>query len=127
METKKTGRKKTPINIDVMAKEIKNNPKLVFISDLCAHFCIPYRTFMNRYPATTDEHKLIDSLLEMNRANMRAEIRDRLKECKNPSALIFLYKLITTNSEERKLLFDTYNETITKFDEGEDKVELKID
>lgn len=71
---------------------------------------LPQSTFSEMFPAGSDEKVELEDAIENNKIKMKMKIRDRLMECKNPGAYIFLYKILTSNIEERKMMDARYPE-----------------
>lgn len=122
--TRKGSPKVRVIVTDELLKAIQDDPKIVFISDLCSYFNIPYRTFCDHYPVGSEDHSKITDALELNRTKYKKEIRDRLLECKSPAGLIALYKLLATDEELIKLSNYDFNKQKA---EGKSVIELKMD
>lgn len=79
-------------------------------------------TFYRHYPTNSDEYEQINEALEANKTIMKREIRDRLAECKNPSGLVVLYRLLATDAE-----MDALNSIFKAKNEENTKITLKID
>lgn len=84
-------------------KAIKDNPSIVYYSDFYKISPFTKRTFLSNCPEDSEERKMIQDALDQNRSNMKLEIRNRLLESNNVTALIVLYKLLG-NEDERNAL-----------------------
>jgi len=62
------------------------------------------RTFNNYYAVGSERYETMMTLLENNRTTMKQEIRDKLLESKNATALIALYRLLGTIEEKNSLV-----------------------
>lgn len=94
-------------------KSIKEDRKIVFITDVMAAVDIATGTFYKYFPFGSDDHKTIIDALNKNKVATKRIIRDRLLECNSANGLIALYKLLGT-PEERDILNsvkETQNET----------------
>lgn len=105
-------KKKNQNQLNQILKLIKENDKLVFLQDVYQSIGMSASSFYRHYPTDSDDYQLIIEALEANKTLMKREIRDRLAECKNPSGLIFLYKILTTDKKERQELDGKYVESI---------------
>ena len=91
-------------------KLIEEDEKIVFIYDLYTALGIPCASFYSLFPKESEDYKELTDKIEGNKIKMKMKIRDRLMECKNPGAYIFLYKILTSDIEERKLMDAHYPE-----------------
>lgn len=80
-------------------------------------------TFYNTFPKDSDDYIAILDALENNRTGAKRFIRRKWRTSDNATALIALYKLLSTE-EERQRLNSTQAEISLK---GEQTIELKID
>lgn len=85
-------------------KSIKEDRKIVFITDVMAAVDIASVTFYKYFPFGSDDHKTIIDALNKNKVATKRIIRDRLLECNSANGLIALYKLLITDPEERAIL-----------------------
>ena len=102
-------------------KSIKEDRKIVFITDVMAAVDITSVTFYKYFPFGSDDHKTIIDALNKNKVATKRIIRDRLLECNSANGLIALYKLLGT-PEERDIL-NSVKETNTQ---KEETIELEI-
>lgn len=120
--TERTEKRKQKVYEQLQAR-IKEDRKLVFIKDLYEIAGMSASTFYKYYQEGSEELQTLTDLLDNNKTTMKREIRDRLMECKNPAALIFLYKVLTTDPKERaELEYKPYEIKAAK----EEKIELEI-
>lgn len=110
------------INLNQLLKEIKENPKIVFLQDVYQSLGMSSSTFYRKFPTDSDDYKAIIEALEANKTLMKREIRDRLAECKNPSGLIVLYRLLSTPEE-----MDALNSIYKAKTDSENTIKLKIE
>ncbi len=96
--------------LEASLKLIKEDEKIVFFYDVYMSLGIPKSTYQDMYPIGSAERKLLEDAIENNKIKMKMKIRDRLMECKNPGAYIFLYKILTSDIEERKMMDARYPE-----------------
>lgn len=113
---------KQKTNLNQVLKRIKENPKIVFNQDVYTDLGISATTYYRRYPTDSDAYNEIQEALEANKTLMKREIRDRLAECKNPSGLVVLYRLLATDAE-----MDALNSIFKAKNEENTKITLKID
>lgn len=119
---KKQKQKVKQNQLNQILKLIKENDKLVFLQDVYQAIDMPASTFYRTYPTDSDDYQLIVEALEANKTLMKREIRDRLAECKNPSGLVVLYRLLATDAE-----MDALNSIFKAKNEENTKITLKID
>ena len=103
-------------------KNIEENQKIVFLTDVYQSLGISASTFYRQFPVDSNEYNNINDALEANKTLMKREIRDRLANCKSPVGLLALYRLLGTQ-EERDALNSYREEKVTKSDET---IELEI-
>ena len=103
-------------------KNIEENQKIVFLTDVYQSLGISASTFYRQFPVDSSEYNDINDALEANKTLMKREIRDRLANCKSPVGLLALYRLLG-NQEERDALNSYREEKVTKSDET---IELEI-
>ena len=103
-------------------KNIEENQKIVFLTDVYQSLGISASTFYRQFPVDSNEYNNINDALEANKTLMKREIRDRLANCKSPVGLLALYRLLGTQ-EERDALNSYRDEKVTKSDET---IELEI-
>lgn len=103
-------------------KNIEENQKIVFLTDVYQSLGISASTFYRQFPVDSNEYNGINDALEANKTLMKREIRDRLANCKSPVGLLALYRLLGTQ-EERDALNSYRDEKVTKSDET---IELEI-
>lgn len=103
-------------------KNIEENQKIVFLTDVYQSLGISASTFYRQFPVNSNEYNDINDALEANKTLMKREIRDRLANCKSPVGLLALYRLLGTQ-EERDALNSYRDEKVTKSDET---IELEI-
>lgn len=108
--------------LEKAVKKIKENRKIVFLTDVYQSMGISCSTFYRNFPINSNGYNEIIEALEANKTLMKMEIRDRLAECKSPVGLLALYRLLGTQ-EERDALNSYREEKITKSDET---IELEI-
>lgn len=104
-------------------KLIEENPKVLFISDVCKGLGISSSTFYRKVPTDSELYQDITDALEGNKTLLKQEIRDRLKDCKSPVGLLALYRLVG-NQEERDAL-NSYREE--KKESKNEEIILKIE
>ena len=103
-------------------KNIEENQKIVFLTDVYQSLGISASTFYRQFPVDSNEYNNINDALEANKTLMKREIRDRLANCKSPVGLLALYRLLADDTERAAL--DSYRgEKPIKQDET---IELKI-
>lgn len=103
-------------------KNVKENQKIVFLTDVYQSIGISASTFYRNFPVNSDEYNQIVDALEANKTLMKRDIRDRLANCKSPVGLLALYRLLG-NQEERDALNSYREEKVSK---QEDTIELEI-
>lgn len=103
-------------------KNIEENQKIVFLTDVYQSLGISASTFYRQFPVDSKEYNDINDALEANKTLMKREIRDRLANCKSPVGLLALYRLLGTQ-EERDALNSYRDEKVTK---NEETIELEI-
>ena len=103
-------------------KNIEENQKIVFLTDVYQSLGISASTFYRLFPVDSNEYNDINDTLEANKTLMKREIRDRLANCKSPVGLLALYRLLGSQ-EERDALNSYREEKVTKSDET---IELEI-
>ena len=103
-------------------KNIEENQKIVFLTDVYQSLGISASTFYRQFPVDSNEYNDINDALEANKTLMKREIRDRLANCKSPVGLIALYRLLTTDPAERALL----DNRDYKQDNNNQEITLKI-
>ena len=101
---------------------IPNNDKVVFVQDFYELAGLSSSTFYRYIPSDSEDYKQIQDLIEPNRTQLKREIRDRLLECKNPTALVILYRLLATEEELNQL--NSRYEVNGKIDS--DTIEIKL-
>lgn len=112
-----SGRKKGFTTEEVKNKcleVIKNDSKVVFLIDVFKMAGFSQDTFYTYCPKGTPEWEEVTEALNRNKGDMKKEIRDRLLDMNNPTALICLYKLLGTADERAAL-----NNHKTKEDKGD--------
>lgn len=115
--------KKRAFTVEGIKEIIANNKNIVTVSDIMIELKCSKQTFYYYFPGDSDELLQIKEALESNKTKIKKIIRDKLLECKNPAALIALYKLMGTQ-EEREALNAV---TKPKEENKEDKeIELEI-
>ena len=82
---------------------IETNPKIVFLKDLFEAMGIERKTFEYHIDTDSNEYDEIKSWIDKNKTSMKQEIRDRLLESNNVTALIALYKLLGDKDERAAL------------------------
>ncbi len=108
--------------INLLQKNIKENPKIVFFQDVYESIGMSATTFYRHYPPGSEDYNRIAEALEFNRTKMKRDIRDRLAECKNPSGLVVLYRLLATDEE-----MDALNSIYKAKSDDSNKIVLKIE
>lgn len=103
-------------------KNIEENQKIVFLTDVYQSLGISASTFYRQFPVDSSEYNDINDALEANKTLMKRDIRDRLANCKSPVGLLALYRLLGSQ-EERDALNSYREEKVTKSDET---IELEI-
>lgn len=103
-------------------KNIEENQKIVFLTDVYQSLGISASTFYRQFPVDSNEYNDINDALEANKTLMKRDIRDRLANCKSPVGLLALYRLLGSQ-EERDALNSYREEKVTRSDET---IELEI-
>ena len=85
------------------ALEAIENKKLIFIEDVIAHIAISKETFYRFYPVESNEYDNIKTKLDKNRIDIKSSLRKRWYEGDNPTTQLVLYKLLSTDTELRKI------------------------
>jgi hypothetical protein len=96
------------------AKEVIVKHNLFFIEDIIAYIPISKPTFYDYYPVGSDEFNTLKELLDVNRTNLKVELRSKWFDSSAPALQMALMKLVC-NDEERKMLSMSQTEvTITQ-------------
>lgn len=103
--------------LEKVLEAIKSNRNIVFIQDICMTFGFTRMSFYKWFPSDSNEYAEIMDALENNKTSVKCVIRDKLLECKNPAALIALYRLLGTPEERNALVNRITEEQKTDNDE----------
>ena len=104
-------------------KNIEENQKIVFLTDVYQSLGISASTFYRQFPVDSNEYNDINDALEANKTLMKREIRDRLANCKSPVGLLALYRLLADDTERAAL--DSYRGE--KKESKNDEIIIKIE
>ena len=129
MEGKKgiSGRKIewTPEEVKKAAlKAIKSDSKVVFLVDVFKLAGYSQDTFYKNLPKGSEGWKEVTEALNKNKGDMKKEIRDRLLDMNNPTALICLYKLLGNEDERAALNNHKVKDETDKPDNSEITLEI---
>lgn len=106
-------------------KAIQDDPKVVFLVDVFKMAGYSQDTFYKHLPKGSDGWKEVTEALNKNKGDMKKEIRDRLLDMNNPTALICLYKLLGTADERAALNNHKTKEETDKPDNNEITLEIQ--
>lgn len=102
---------------------IKNDDKVVFLTDVFKIAGYTQDTFYKHLPKDSEGWKEVTEALNKNKGDMKKEIRNRLLESNNVTALIALYKLLGTEEERNAL----NNHKIKDESKPDDNKEIEIE
>lgn len=105
-------------------KNIEEDQKIVFLTDVYGSLGISATQFYKLFPKGSEDYNTISEALELNKINMKREIRDRLAESDKPYSLLILYRLLADDFEREALNPPKdYNKKDTK---QEETIELEV-
>lgn len=118
---------KLPKDCEKVYEDIYGNQDIVFIRDILAYYDTYSFTFYKRFPKDSPEYARINEALEHNKTLLKKEIRKKLLNMNNPTSLIFLYKILTTDPVERMALDGRYEEYMKTQEKDKDEtIELNV-
>lgn len=112
--------------IEEAIKGIRADKNIIYISEVIELLGISTATFYVYFPKDGEIYKEFMNELETNRVRVKKEIRDKLLNIKQATALIALYRLIGTQEERDRLNPSMDGSAADKEKMNVDKIELKI-
>jgi len=85
------------------ALKVIKDKGLYLMEEVAIMIGISKPTFYSFYPVDSNEFNTIKEALEENKINIKAEIREKLRNGDKAAELIALYKLLSTNDERKAL------------------------
>jgi len=86
-----------------LALKVIKDKGLYLIEEVSVMIGISRDTFYRFYPVDSDKYDTIKEALEENKINIKAEIREKLRNGDKAAELIALYKLLSSNDERKAL------------------------